>query len=270
MRVMTKPVSATGRNIRSNTRALMGSAFIGEVFMGQAFGVKAFGVKACSDARILAGIALGFTAMLAASVLLASSPALAQDAAAAPRKPEPAKAEKIATELCAACHGPDGNSIAPSNPKIAAQHPEYLRKQLMDFKDPEGDAPAARQSPIMTPLVADLSEEDMRNLAAYYSAKPAKPAAARQKDLVELGRDIYRGGIEAKGVPACSGCHGPTGSGIPAQYPGLGGQFAEYTEAQLIAFRSGARANNASMTAIASRLSDREIKAVADYAAGLR
>ena len=226
------------------------------------------------DTRIMAGTtaALGalFSAAFGASLLLSSPAAFAQDAAQGPAKPDPAKAEKIANELCAACHGPDGNSIAPMNPKIASQHQEYLSKQLRDFKDPEGDAPAARQSAIMTPLVADLTEEDMRNLAAYYSAKPFQPSAARDKDLVELGRDIYRGGIAAKGVPACAGCHGPTGSGIPAQYPGLGGQFAEYTEAQLIAFRSGTRANDASMAAIASRLSDREIKAVSEYAAGLR
>src|SRR5690606_38167675 len=218
-------------------------------------------VTAWIDARTLAAVS--------ASVFFLGG-AAAQDANLAPRKPEPAKAEKIAAEVCAACHGQDGNSAAPTNPKIAAQHPEYLRKQLMDFKDPEGDAPAARQSPIMTPLVADLTEEDMRNLAAYYSAQAAKPSAARAKDLVELGRDIYRGGIEEKGVPACSGCHGPTRSGIPAPYPSTRGQFAEYTEAQLVAFRSGARANNPAMTAIASRLSDREIKAVSDYAAGLR
>jgi cytochrome c553 len=267
MRAMTKPVAATGMGKHGNARwgTAWGNALWGNALWGNAMRYTTAGI----DARISA-ITPGLTALLAASVLLASTGAFAQDAASAPRKPEPAKAEKIATELCAACHGPDGNSVAPSNPKIAAQHPEYLRKQLMDFKDPEGDALPGRPSPIMTPLVADLSAEDMRNLAAYYSAKPAKPAAARQKDLVELGRDIYRGGIEAKGVPACSGCHGPTGSGIPSQYPSLGGQFAEYTEAQLVAFRSGARANNAPMTAIASRLSDREIKAVSDYAAGLR
>lgn len=236
---MTKPVAATGTDGRAVTSR----------------------VTAWIDARTLAAVS--------ASVFFLGG-AAAQDANLAPRKPEPAKAEKIAAEVCAACHGQDGNSAAPTNPKIAAQHPEYPRKQLMDFKDPEGDAPAARQSPIMTPLVADLTEEDMRNLAAYYSAQAAKPSAARAKDLVELGRDIYRGGIEEKGVPACSGCHGPTGSGIPAQYPSLRGQFAEYTEAQLVAFRSGARANNPAMTAIASRLSDREIKAVSDYAAGLR
>jgi cytochrome c553 len=218
-------------------------------------------------------VAASLGAFLLVGSTLGSTEAFAQGSAAAkpePAKPEPAKAEKVATELCAACHGPDGNSIAPTNPKIAAQHPEYLRKQLKDFKDPEGDAPAARQSAIMTPLVANLSDEDMRNLAAYYSAKPYKPSAAREKELVELGREIYRGGIAEKGVPACSGCHGPTGSGIPARYPGLGGQFAEYTEAQLNAFRSGTRANNPEMAAIAARLSDREIKAVSDYAAGLR
>ena len=251
---MSKPVARIMAGSKVAVRALAGAA-----------------TRIAAGGRV-AGCKVGawIGASVGASLLLGSAAAFAQDATQGPRKPEPAKAEKIATELCAACHGPDGNSIAPSNPKIASQHPEYLRKQLMDFKDPEGDAPAARESPIMTPLVANLSEEDMRNLAAFYSAKPYQPSAAREKDLVELGREIYRGGIEAKGVPACSACHGPTGSGIPAQYPSLGGQFAEYTEAQLIAFRSGARANNPAMSAIASRLSDREIKAVSDYAAGLR
>ena len=121
----------------------------------------------------------------------------------------------------------------------------------------------------MSAFAAPLSAQDMLNLSAFYSAKPLKPSAAKNKELVDLGRDIYRGGIAEKGVPSCAGCHGPTGSGIPAQYPRLGGQYSEYTEAQLVAFRSGGRHNNAAMTTIASRLSDREIKALADYIAGL-
>ena len=129
---------------------------------------------------------------------------------------------------------------------------------------------AARQSPVMGAFAATLSEQDILNLSAFYSAKQYKPSAAKNKDLVDLGRDIYRGGIAPKGVPACAGCHGPTGSGIPVQYPRLGGQYSDYTEAQLVAFRSGARGNNAPMAAIAAKLSDREIKALADYVAGLR
>jgi cytochrome c553 len=122
----------------------------------------------------------------------------------------------------------------------------------------------------MSAFAAPLTPQDMANLAAFYTAQQFKPSAAKNKDVVDLGRDIYRGGIAAKGVPSCAGCHGPTGSGIPSQYPRLGGQFAEYTEAQLVAFRSGARANNAAMVTIAARLSDHEIKALSDYIAGLR
>ena len=122
----------------------------------------------------------------------------------------------------------------------------------------------------MAGFAATLSDEDMRNLSAWFASQKLKPAAARNKDTVELGQKIYRGGIAAKSVAACAGCHSPNGAGIPAQYPRLGGQFAEYTEAQLVAFRQGARKNSAQMSAIAARLSDAEIKAVSDYIAGLR
>jgi cytochrome c553 len=107
-------------------------------------------------------------------------------------------------------------------------------------------------------------------VAAFYAGQALKPSVARNKDLVQLGQRIYRAGIADKGVPACAACHGPTGSGIPAQYARVGGQFAEYTEAQMVAFRSGQRHNNAQMNAIAARMSDQEIKAVSDYIAGLR
>ena len=219
---------------------------------------------------VAGGAARVVFAGLFAAAALASANAQGQAAEAAAPKADPAKAEQIASQVCAACHGPDGNSTAPVNPKLAAQHPTYLQKQLADFKVPEGAKSAARPSPVMSAFAAPLSEEDILNLSAFYSAKQFKPSAAKHKDLVELGRDIYRGGIAEKGVPACAACHGPTGSGIPAQYPRLGGQFSDYTEAQLIAFRSGGRGNNVAMAAIAARLSDREIKALADYVAGLR
>jgi cytochrome c553 len=161
--------------------------------------------------------------------------------------------------------------VAATNPKIAGQFPEYLHKQLADFKPQPGKKPA-RESPIMTPMVANLSEADMKNLAAYYSGQKLKPAAAADKDLAALGQKIWRGGIAATGVPACAGCHGPAGAGIPAQYPRLSGQFAEYLAAQLKGFRDGGRANdpNAMMRGVAARLTEREIRAVAEYAAGLR
>ena len=127
-----------------------------------------------------------------------------------------------------------------------------------------------RKNPVMLGFATALSEDDMKNVAAFYAGKTAKPGFAKDKELVKLGERIWRGGIAEKAVPACAVCHAPNGAGIPAQYPRMGSQHADYTEAQLLAFRSGARANNAQMSTIAAKLSDREIKAVSDYAAGLR
>ena len=209
----------------------------------------------------------GLAAALLAAAALLPAAASAQEP---PAKLDLAKAGKMAEEICAACHGPDGNSTAPINPKLAGQHPSYLYKQLVDFKVPEGQKAAARANAVMAGFAAMLSDEDMHNLAGYYAAQPLKPSAAKNKDTVELGKKIYHAGVVAKGVPACAGCHGPRGEGMPAQYPVLHGQYSDYTEAQLVGFRSGDRANNGPMAAIADRLSDKEIKAVADYVAGLR
>jgi cytochrome c553 len=182
-----------------------------------------------------------------------------------------AKAQQIAGSVCAACHAADGNSVAAANPKIAGQFPEYLHKQLADFKAQGGKKPA-RESAIMTPMVANLSAADMKNLSAFYSGQKLKPAAAADKDLAALGQKLWRGGNAATGVPACAGCHGPAGAGIPAQYPRLSGQFPDYIAAQLRAFRDGVRANdqNGVMRGVAGRMSEREIRAAAEYAAGLR
>jgi cytochrome c553 len=182
-----------------------------------------------------------------------------------------AKAQQIAGQVCAACHAADGNGVAPTNPKIAAQFPEYLSKQLHDFKSQAGKKPA-RESAIMTPMVANLSAADMNDLAAFYSGQKLKPAAAADKDLAALGQKLWRGGNAGTGVPACQGCHGPTGAGIPAQYPRLSGQFAEYIAAQLKGFKEGARANdsNGTMRGVTARMTEREIRAVSEYAAGLR
>lgn len=201
-----------------------------------------------------------------ASVLLAAfivAPAVASDAKA-PAKPDLAKGQAIATQVCAACHTVDGTRGSPANPILAGQHPEYLVKQLHEFKE------GKRNNAIMKGFATALSDEDMRNVAAFYAGKTAKPGFAKNKDLVTLGEKIYRGGIAAKNVPACAACHSPSGAGIPAQYPRIGGQHSDYTEAQLVAFRGGVRKNNAQMTAIAARMSDTEIKAVSDYIAGLR
>lgn len=185
-------------------------------------------------------------------------------------KPDLQRGSQIAQQTCVACHGSDGNSVAPANPKLAAQHAEYLAKQLADFKVAPDAERAARISPIMAPFAAQLSEADMQAVSAFYESQPLKPSAASNKEWVELGQRIYRAGIPEKAIPACAGCHSPNGSGIPVQYPRLGGQFAQYTEAQLVAFRNGERANSVQMTEISERMSDREIKAVADYIAGLR
>ena len=183
----------------------------------------------------------------------------------------PARGQRIAGQVCAACHAADGNSVAATNPKIAGQFPEYLQKQLGDFKAQPGKKPA-RESAIMTPMAANLSDEDIQSLAAYYSGQKLRPASAADKDLAALGQKIWRGGIAASSVPACAGCHGPAGAGIPAQYPRLGGQFAEYVAAQLKGFKDGARSNDANgvMRGVAARMTEREIAAVAQYAAGLR
>jgi cytochrome c553 len=181
------------------------------------------------------------------------------------------KAQSIANQVCAACHGTDGNSTAPANPKIAGQGADYLNKQLRDFKAGGGKKPV-RESAIMNGMVANLSEGDMKGLAAYYSGQALKPAAAADKDLAAVGQKLWRGGDMANGVPACAGCHGPAGAGIPAQFPRLAGQYADYNAAQLTAFREGRRANdpNSMMRGVAARMSDRQIRAVAEYAAGLR
>jgi cytochrome c553 len=186
-------------------------------------------------------------------------------------KGDPAKAQQIVTQVCAACHGADGNSAIPANPVIAAQHPQYAFKQLTNFKA-EGGKPAERPSAVMTAMVSTLSRDDMANLALYFGTQQAKPRSARDAELVKLGQQIYRGGIMKKNVAACASCHGPNGAGIPAQFPRLAGQHAQYTEATLKAFRGGERANdpNRMMRLIADKLSDREILAVSQFIQGLR
>jgi cytochrome c553 len=187
--------------------------------------------------------------------------------AKAPVKVDPALGQKIATQVCAACHGSDGNSPAPANPKLAAQVPEYMERQLAAFKENK-----ERKSPVMSAFAAPLSSADMQNVSAFYASQQAKGGAARKKETVSLGQKLYRGGDVGRGLPACASCHGATGAGIPAQYPRLAGQHAEYTELQLKAFRSRDRANDPSrmMRAIAEKMTDAQIQAVSDYIAGLR
>lgn len=191
----------------------------------------------------------------------------AAPAAAAPApeaKPDLAKGAASYGAVCAACHGADGNSGTPGNPKLAQQHPEYLVKQLQAFKSDK------RANPVMKGFASALSEQDMKNISYWLASKQAKPGFAKEKSLVSLGERIYRGGIADRQVPACAGCHAPNGVGIPSEYPRLGGQHAEYTESQLTAFREGVRNNNAVMSGVAAKMNNREIKAVSDYIAGLR
>lgn len=187
-------------------------------------------------------------------------------------KADPAKGEAIYTNgdaarnipACISCHGAAGNSTIGQNPKLAAQHEAYLVKQLTEFKGP------TRANPVMSGIAKALSDDEMKNIAAYLDAQPQKPGAAKNKDTVEVGKKIYRAGIAEKNVPACASCHGPNGAGIPAQFARLGGQHQDYTASQLTNFRSGARKNSVQMSTIAKRLSDDEILAVADYVAGLK
>jgi cytochrome c553 len=195
----------------------------------------------------------------------AKAPEATQATAAAAKvaKPDLAKGE-ASFAVCVACHGADGNSGTPTFPKLAQQHPQYTVKQLQEFKS------GKRDNAVMKGFATALSDGDMKNIAAWLASKQAKTGFAKDKDLVGLGEKIYRGGIADRQVAACSGCHSPNGAGIPAQYPRLSGQHADYAVAQLTAFRDGVRKNGAMMTQVAAKLNDREIKAVADYMAGLR
>ena len=186
-------------------------------------------------------------------------------------KGDAAKGQEIVGKVCAACHGPDGNSPMSVNPSLAGQHPEYIVKQLGNFKSKDGK-PAERINAIMAGNVAGLSDDDMKNVAAHYSIQTPRPHAARDAELVKQGQLIFRGGIAAKSVAACASCHSPNGAGLPAQFPRVAGQHAEYTAAQLKAFRAGERKNdlNSMMRTVAGKLSDREIAAVSEYVAGLR
>ena len=212
--------------------------------------------------RALRNSALSLYAILVAASAVAVEP---------PAKPDLAKGQAIASQACAACHGADGNSPTPANPKLAGQVAEYLEKQLHSFKAAQGKKPE-RDNAIMAGMAANLSPEDMRNVAAYYASQKPKGGVSRSRELVFVGQKLYRAGNAATGLPACAGCHGPNGAGVPAQYPRLAGQYAEYTAVQLKTFHEGQRANdtNRMMRAIAAKMSDAEMRAVSDYIAGLR
>ncbi len=202
--------------------------------------------------------------MAAALAAPAFSAFAAGETPAQPAKPDLAKGEASYAAVCAACHAADGNSTIAVNPSLAQQHPAYLVKQLQEFKS------GKRADPVMQGMAALLTDGDMRNVAAWLASQKAKDGFAKDKDLVALGERIYRGGIQDRNIAACAGCHSPNGAGIPAQYPRLSGQHGDYTVKQLTDFRDGKRGNNNQMRDVAAKLNDREIKAVADYIAGLR
>jgi cytochrome c553 len=202
--------------------------------------------------------------LIASLIGAAALAALSLSAHAQAAKPDLVKGAASFGQVCAACHAADGNSVIGANPKLAGQHPEYLVKQLQEFKS------GKRANAVMSGMAAALSDEDMRNIAYWLASQKPANGVAKDKTLVALGERIYRGGIADRQIAACAGCHSPNGAGIPAQYPRLSGQHAEYTSTQLKSFRSGERKNSVQMTAVAAYLTDKEIAAVSDYIAGLR
>jgi cytochrome c553 len=207
-----------------------------------------------------------------AAIAAAFVVARAAHAADAPAKPDLAKAQQIVTEVCAACHGADGNSVAPANPNLAGQDADYITLQLVHFKA------GVRTNAVMQAMAAPLADADMNSLGSYFAKQTPKGLSAKDPALAEAGQRLWRGGDAGNDVPACAACHSPTGAGIPKNFPRLAGQYADYTYAQLKAFKAGERGDDAAgkdlngriMNTIAQKLSDAQMKAAADYAAGLR
>lgn len=233
--------------------------------------------RLASDRSISGAIGQAFRSTLTAltlsvgAVLISASlPAIAAQPLTPKAVVDLAKGKATAGAICIACHAADGNSAAPENPILAGQHAGYLEKQLYNFKVKPGATVPERNNAIMAGFASILSDEDIRNVSAFYAAQKISPASPKRKELLALGEQIYRAGSAERGVAACVGCHTPNGAGIPVQYPRLGGQHAAYTESQLVAFRSGLRGNSAQMMTIAGKMSDREIAAVSEYIAGLR
>ncbi len=210
--------------------------------------------------------------MFSVAALAFSATAQASDAAkpAAPYQGDAAKGQPLASAVCGACHAPDGNSQTSANPKLAGQHAQYLLKQMKNFKA-NAEGKSERVNAIMNGMIAPYTEEQMKDFAAYFAAQKQTGGEMKDREALALGQKIWRAGDAGKGLPACAACHGPAGAGLPAQYPRLAGQFSEYTEAQLKAFRVSERANdpNKMMQMVAVKMTDAEIKAVADYIAGL-
>ena len=186
--------------------------------------------------------------------------------------PDLDRAQTIAKEVCAACHGADGNSATAVNPSIAGQPAEYITLQLSHFKS------GLRVNPVMQAMAATLQPEEMTALGVYFSRQKPKGLAAKDAALVTAGQKLFRGGDMATGIPACAACHAPNGAGVAKNYPRLAGQYADYTYAQLKAFKAGERGadkdgkdvNGAIMVTVAARMTDAQMKAIAEYTSGLR
>lgn len=205
-----------------------------------------------------------------AALALAANTQASDAGKPAPYKGDAAKGQPIASAVCGACHGPDGNSPASANPKLAGQHAQYLFKQMKNFKG-DANGKTERVNAIMNGMIAPYTEEQMQDFAAYFASQKQSGGEVKNRETLELGKKIYRSGDASKGLAACAACHGPTGSGLPAQYPRIAGQFPEYIEAQLKAFRNSERTNdpNKMMQMVAVKMTDAEIRAVADYLSGL-
>ncbi|MFQ3219179.1 MAG: cytochrome c553 [Paraglaciecola sp.] len=182
------------------------------------------------------------------------------------------QAGKTKSLACGACHGADGNSMLDMNPKLAGQHMNYLVKQLAEFKlASQTGGKEGRNNAVMNGMAAALSEQDMQDIAAYFSSQTAKPGETPE-DVIEAGSKLYRGGDLARGITACIACHGPRGNGTSLSgFPDISGQHPAYLKAQLLAFRAGQRANslNGMMGDIAKRLSDEDIEILSQYLSGL-
>lgn len=208
-------------------------------------------------------------AMLAAFIFAA--PVVLADDEAPALAAAPATVEEIAGGICAGCHGADGNSMIPMNPILAGQQAEYLTKQLLDFKA-NGEEPPKRNSPVMSAMVAALAQDDAQKLGEYYARQKMTPSQIpADEKLLEMGKILYHGGNIENEVPACAGCHGPKGTGIPPHYPAVAGQHTEYTMTQLGLFNTGDRGkDNGVMQKVVSRMSAQEKRAVSEYISTLR
>ena len=221
-------------------------------------------------ALTLAGLSLVSAQSWGADVPAAAASSVSETSFPAPTPAQLQAGAKVA-QTCAACHGVDGNATSTEFPKLAGQHADYLVKQLHDYRIAKGAKHPARVNAIMNGMAATLTDTQIRDVALYYSRQTFKPGVAfADKKELKLGQAIWMAGIPDRAVPACVSCHGPGGAGMPSRYPRIGGQWLGYLETELQMFRNDRRTNSPEMHDIASRMTDKQITAVAEYAAGLR